>query len=78
MYVSRLRICDSISGKELLQVAYDVIAAAVDAVGGRYMMIECREEEKLVKFYSKNGFVEIQRSSDGVHNMVQMIKKISD
>lgn len=68
---------DSISGKALLQIAYDVIAAAVDAVGGRYMMIECREEKKLVDFYLSNGFEEIQRSSDGNHTMVQMIRKIS-
>ena len=68
---------DSISGSDLLQVAYDVIAAAVDAVGGRYMMIECREEKKLVDFYLSNGFEEIQRSSDGNHIMVQMIRKIS-
>ena len=67
---------DSISGKDLLQMAYDVIAAAVDAVGGRYMMIECREEKKLVDFYQANGFEEIQRSSDGTHIMVQMIRKI--
>ena len=41
---------DSISGKDLLQMAYDVIAAAVDAVGGRYMMIECREEKNWSTF----------------------------
>ena len=68
---------DSISGSDLLQISYDVIAAAVDAVGGRYMMIECREEKKLVDFYLANGFEEIQRSSDGNHIMVQMIRKIS-
>lgn len=68
---------DSLSGKDLLQVAYDVIADAVDAVGGRYMMIECRNEEKLINFYLANGFEEIQKSSDGNHIMVQMIRKIS-
>ncbi|MGM9959017.1 MAG: hypothetical protein ACI32B_07210 [Erysipelotrichaceae bacterium] len=67
----------SISGSDLLQVAYDVIASAVDAVGGRYMMIECCEEKKLVGFYLSKGFEEIQRSSDGNHMMVQMIRKIS-
>ena len=41
------------------------------------MMIECREEKKLVDFYLLNGFEEIQRSSDGNHIMVQMIRKIS-
>lgn len=67
---------NSISGRDLLQVSYDVIAAAVDAVGGRYMMVECREEQRLIDFYQQNGFQEIQRSSDGNHMMVQLIRKI--
>ncbi len=67
---------DSISGKELLQHAYDVIATAVDAVGGRYMMIECQDEAKLIEFYSNNQFQEINRSNDGSRSMVQMIRKI--
>ena len=67
---------DSISGKELLQYAYDVIATAVDAVGGRYMMIECQNESKLIEFYASNGFEEVHRSTDGARLMVQMIRKI--
>ena len=69
--------CDSISGNELLQIAYDVICAAVDAVGGRYMMIECQEKKKLIDFYLANGFEIIQKSTDGINVMVQMIRKIS-
>lgn len=69
---------DSISGADLLQAAYDVIAAAVDAVGGRYVMIECHEEEKLISFYSKNGFEEVSHVADENHRMVQMIKKIAN
>ncbi|MGN1187991.1 MAG: hypothetical protein ACI4R6_05815, partial [Lachnospiraceae bacterium] len=69
---------DSISGKELLQTAYDVIAEAVDAVGGRYMMIECRKEKKLIEFYSANGFEEIAYIADEGHPMVQMIRKIAN
>lgn len=65
-----------ITGEGLLQYAYDVIATAVDAVGGRYMMIECQEEKKLIDFYSKNGFEEVDRCDDGSRRMVQMIRKI--
>ena len=68
--------CDSISGADLLQVAYDVIAAAVDAVGGRYIMIECHDNQKLIDFYARNGFEEISRVADESRPMVQMIKKI--
>ncbi len=67
---------DSISGKQLLQYAYDVIATAVDAVGGRYMMIECQDEEKLIEFYTNNEFQEVNLSKDGSRPMVQMIRKI--
>lgn len=67
---------NSISGEELLEWAYDHIKAAVDEVGGRYMMVECRELPKLIKFYSLNGFDELTRMSDGEHILVQMIRKI--
>lgn len=67
---------ESLSGKELLDWAYDHIKASVDEVGGRYMMIECREKPELIKFYSDNGFDELTRESDGTHVQVQMIRKI--
>lgn len=69
---------DSISGADLLQASYDVIAAAIDAVGGRYVMIECHEDQKLIDFYSANGFEEISRVADENRPMVQMIRKIAD
>lgn len=68
---------ESISGTKLLQIAYDIIASAVEAVGGRFMMIECKEEQKLIDFYSANGFQEIQRNKDGNYVMVQMVRKIT-
>lgn len=67
---------DSISGEALLQVAYDVIAAAVVAVGGRYMMIECRNNQKLLDFYASNGFEEISRINDKDDVLIQMIRQI--
>lgn len=67
---------NSLSGKELLAFAQDVISTAVEAVGGRFMMIECRESEKLVSFYNANGFKEISRVPDNYQPMIQMIRKI--
>ena len=64
------------SGEELLGFAQDVISTAVEAVGGRYMMIECRDTEKLINFYSANGFKEISRVPDNHQPMIQMIRKI--
>ena len=67
---------NSLSGKELLAFAQDVISTAVEAVGGRFMMIECRESEKLVNFYNANGFKGISRVPDNHQPMIQMIRKI--
>lgn len=65
-----------LSGSNILNMAYDTIAAAVALVGGRYMMIECHTEPKLIKFYQDNLFNEITRIADGNVPMVQMIRKI--
>lgn len=67
---------DCLAREELLQFAYDNIVTSVETVGGRYMMIECRDEKKLIDFYSGNGFTEINKMSDGEHIQVQMIRKI--
>ena len=67
---------NELTGDELLRFAYKIIASAVDAVGGRYMMIECHDNPKLIKFYEQNGFDEIAREPDGQLEMVQMIRKI--
>ena len=65
-----------IRGDQLLQYAYDVIKAATEAVGGRFIMIECREDKKLIEFYEENQFKEIARVSDDDIPMVQMLRKI--
>ena len=67
---------EGISGKQLINFASDIIATSVEAVGGRYMMIECRNEEKLTRFYKNNYFSEVARISDENQPMVQMIRKI--
>lgn len=63
-------------GSVLIDLACDVIAQAVQAVGGRYIMIECHDDSRLVRFYEKNRFSEISRIPDEAHPMVQMIRKI--
>ena len=65
-----------VTGKELLNISFDIIASAVEAVGGRYVMVECRDEEKLLRFYHENVFHEIDRIPDGNVPMVQMIRKL--
>lgn len=67
---------NSISGRQLLEFACDVISTSVEAVGGRYIMIECRDEEKLISFYQSNDFDRISNIPDGEQPMIQMIRKI--
>ena len=64
-----------LSGEDLLEKAFSIIEVAVNAVGGRYILIECLDNEKLIAFYKRNGFSEIARIPDGNHQMVQMMRK---
>lgn len=66
----------TLSGEQLLHFADDIIAASVNAVGGRYMMIECNDNKNLMNFYKRNGFTEIAHIPDKNQPMIQMIKKI--
>lgn len=65
-----------LTGNAILDLAYDTISAAVNLVGGRYIMIECRNIQSLIQFYKRNHFIEISNISDGTVSMVQMIRKI--
>jgi hypothetical protein len=67
---------DAISGKDLIGYAFDVIQPAIDSVGGRYILIECHDEEKLIQFYSDNLFTAFARIPDRERPMVQMIRKV--
>lgn len=68
---------NELTGKDLLEFANSVIAASINAVGGRYVMIECKNADKLIKFYKENDFHEIAMIPDYENPMVQMIRKVS-
>lgn len=63
-----------LKGSQLIEMACSVIDNAVETVGGRYIMIECKDNEKLIQFYEKNQFRKFNKSSED--GMVQMIRKI--
>lgn len=65
-----------IKGTELIAFAQDVISVVVEAIGGRYIMIECKDNINLINFYKDNGFDEIASIPDCNQMMIQMIKKI--
>lgn len=66
----------SLKGKTLLDFAQDIVGQAVDAVGGRYILIECKDSQKLVRFYEENGFKGFSRMTYVCQTLVQMMKKI--
>lgn len=65
-----------ITGDELIEYANYIIQTAVQRVGGRYMMIECQDDEHLKEFYQKNNFVEFGESVYNDDNIVQMIRRL--
>ena len=67
---------DDLPGKHLLDMAFSVIQTSVEAVGGRIVMVECRDREKLVSFYQNNDFIVIAEQSDNGQPMKQLIRKI--
>ena len=69
---------DQLSGCDLIEEAHRIIMESVNSVGGRIMMIECRNEQKLLNFYHDNGFNEVSNEADGDLPMVQMLCKIVD
>ena len=60
----------------MIETAYSIIENAEKAVGGRYIMAECENENGLIRFYEQNDFVKFADViEDGCH-MVQMLRKI--
>ena len=65
-----------INGAELLKISYSIIGEAVKLVGGRNILVECHNDEKLVQFYLDNGFDKISHVPDENQTMIQMIRRI--
>lgn len=45
-----------VSGSDLLQMAIEKVRLIQNEVGGRFVYLECEDEEKLIHFYEKNKF----------------------
>ena len=49
-----------ITGDELLKLALDKVREMQNIVGGRIVYLECEQKERLIDFYSQNGFVNFE------------------
>ena len=67
----------SITGKELLTLAYDKVVEASMIINAKYVWIECENVDYLNKFYKKFGFSEVQdyTSENGLKVMILKITK---
>ncbi len=66
---------DTISGAEMLKIANTIIGEAVKLVGGRNILVECRNNEKLIQFYLNNGFYKVSQVPDENQTMIQLIRR---
>lgn len=67
-------IDSKITGEQLLSSAMAIIRSVQGQIGGRYVMIECHDVDRLINFYKKNGFFEFDKDNES--DMVQMIMLI--
>lgn len=75
-----------ISGDELLFMACEKVKEAQQLISGRLVYLECEDKEKLISFYSSNGFVNIgkrelernEKSSYSGKYLIQMMKYLHD
>jgi hypothetical protein len=61
---------NDIDGQSLLDEALDTVHDIHTLAGGRIVFLECDENPKLVDFYSRSGFIPLQKCGD----YLQMIR----
>lgn len=67
-------VAKGVSGKALLDHCMEKIYQVKVLIGGRYVLIECHDIEKVVEFYRNNGFERLQL--DKSDNYLQMIRRL--
>jgi hypothetical protein len=68
-----------IEGASLFDMCIKTVYAAQRIIGGRFVMLECREIKNIVSFYMKNGFERLQLDeSDGYLQMIRRLQSGGD
>jgi hypothetical protein len=63
-----------VSGKDLLDLCMNIIYQIHTLVGGRHILIECRDIGKVVEFYRNNNFELLQ--TDKHDNYLQLVRRL--
>jgi hypothetical protein len=64
----------NIKGSEIIDSAMEWIYDAAEIIGGRIVFLECRDETKLVDFYSRNGFTYLQTNPSS--GLLQLVRRL--
>lgn len=67
---------DKVSGAEILQYACDYIEEASEIIAGRVILVELKDNPKLINFYRENNFKLLKNSTENEEKLLQMIKII--
>lgn len=67
-----------LSMQKILEEAYAYIHKAQEIIGGRMILIECENVDKLIKLYEDHGFTKIEMESNpDEDSLIQMYNMIS-
>jgi len=67
-------IAKNVSGKDLVDLCLEKIYQVNTLIGGRYVLIECQDIDKVIGFYRNNGFELLQ--TDKSDKYLQMIRRL--
>ncbi|HOO34193.1 MAG TPA: hypothetical protein PLB99_13755 [Thermotogota bacterium] len=68
---------DEISGELLMQYCLNTVLDAQQNAAGRVIMLECKDEPKLISFYNRFDFDRVERDYSE-NELIQMIRVLSD
>lgn len=65
----------AISGINIVAMAEEKLKEAIDIINGKYVWLECQDEQKLISFYSRLGYslVENHESTNGLRLMIKKL-----
>ena len=63
-----------VDGSKLFDICMETVYRTQDLIGGRFVMLECHDIEKVVDFYKNQNFISLQY--DEADNYLQMIRRL--
>lgn len=66
---------ESITGKQIIDFAVSRIYEAYKVVGGRVILVEAVDNDKIIDFYKENGFEIIRKDEDKLIQLIRMVEQ---